>query len=104
MKKPERGAVSTTFRNSFAGHMRDARSFWASMSEEEQIMAAMIVFHKLEKHARRLGTYRVMLYNLFRWSSAAYAPIQLAGGLTIHNLIAGELAGKEENGEQIPSR
>jgi len=70
--------------------MRDARAFWASLSEDEQIQCAMVIFHKLRKHARDGGSYRWMLYDLFGWGDGSYGRIQCSGGLEVHNRLIEE--------------
>ena len=65
----------------------DADKFWDSLTEGQQIQAAIIVFIALRKNAEKRGSFRCLLYNELGWSAAAYSPIFAAGGMGINNRL-----------------
>ena len=74
-----------------------AEKFWKTLSETEQIQAAVVIFRRLTDHAQRNSSFRHMLYDEFGWSTKAYSAIYAAGGMVVHNLLSGEMVEDNAN-------
>ena len=65
----------------------EADAFWDSLTEEQQIQAAVVMFRKLNEHAKVKGSFRHMLCVTFGWGSHSYSAIYAAGGMKIHGML-----------------
>jgi len=65
----------------------NADKFWDSLTEEQQIQAAVVIFRKLNEQVKAKGSFRFMIYNVFGWSMKSYSPIYAAGGMNINNML-----------------
>ena len=74
----------------------DAPAFWDSLTEQQQIQAAVCVFRALRKNAEKRGSFRCLLYNEFGWSAAAYSPIYCVGGMEINNRLIDSTGGGDD--------
>ena len=69
----------------------DQEEFWNSLSKEDQLKVFCAISRRICKGELEVrGTYRYVLYNIFRFGPGAYAPAQHAGYLAIHNAIHDE--------------
>ena len=63
-------------------------TLWNSFTEEQQIDLFCAVMERVHKgEIEDKGTYRYVLYQIFKFSAAAYGQAQGAGYLDIHNCI-----------------
>lgn len=68
----------------------EQEEFWNSLSVEDQIKCFCAVSRRIYKgEIEDKGTYRWVLYDVFRFGPEAYAQAQDAGYLAIHNSIMG---------------
>jgi len=65
----------------------NADKFWDSLTEEQQIQAAVVMFKKLNQQLESKGSFRHMIYNVFGWGPEAYSAIYAAGGMNISNML-----------------
>jgi hypothetical protein len=62
--------------------------FWNSLSKEDQLKAFCAMSRRICKgELEDQGTYRHVLYGVFKFGPESYMPAQLAGYLSIHNAI-----------------
>lgn len=71
--------------------------WWNSLSEEEQLRCFRQVCKLIHKgDVEERGSYRYVLYDVFKWSMAAYGD-GLDHYMTIHNLIYAGLDAQEHS-------
>ena len=78
--------------NAFEQAMREMENqqeqYWNSLSKEQQLDAFCCVVRRILKgDVEQRGSYRYVLYDVFEFGPEAYVSAQLAGYLTIHNLL-----------------
>ena len=62
--------------------------YWNSLTKEQQLLAFCAVIRRVYKgDVEDRGTYRYVLYDTFDFGPESYMRAQMAGYLTIHNLI-----------------
>lgn len=62
--------------------------YWNTLTKEQQLWAFCSVVRRIYKgDVEDRGTYRYVLYDIFDFGPESYMQGQLAGYLTIHNLI-----------------
>jgi hypothetical protein len=81
--------ISKSF-NQIMKHLENEQEkFWNSLSKEDQLKAFCAVSRRIfEGEIENSGTYRYILYHVFGFGSESYTQAQMAGYLSIHNLIA----------------
>jgi len=67
---------------------QEQEQYWNSLTKEQQLMAFCAIVRRVFKgEVEDEGTYRYVLYDVFGFGPESYLPAQVAGYLTIHNLI-----------------
>jgi len=81
---------------------QEQEQYWNSLTKEQQLMAFCAVVRRVFKgEVEDEGTYRYVLYDVFGFGPESYLPAQVAGYLTIHNLIGqGIDYDRKESGEE----
>lgn len=87
--KNEMNEILKSF-NQVMKHLEDDQEkFWNSLSKEDQLKAFCAVSRRICKgEIENRGSYRYVLYQVFGFGSESYVQAQMAGYLSIHNLIA----------------
>lgn len=66
----------------------DSESYWNSLSHDEQLKVFCAVSRRIfDGEIKQRGSYRYVLYNIFKFEPEAYVQAQDAGYLAIHNAI-----------------
>lgn len=67
---------------------KESEDFWNSLSKEEQLKAFCAVSRRIyQGEITDKGSYRHVLYTVFKFGPEAYGQAQCAGYLSIHNAI-----------------
>ena len=76
---------------------QEQEAYWNSLTEDQRLMAFCSVVRRIYKgEVEARGTYRYVLYDVFDFGPQSYMLAQLAGYLTIHNLIFEGLEAEEK--------
>jgi len=88
MNDDELKDMSNVFNEAMAKIEEDQEKFWSSLSKEDQLKAFCCVSRRLyEGEIKNPRSYRGVLYDVFGFSTSAYAQAQTAGFLALHNSI-----------------
>lgn len=67
---------------------QQSEAYWNTLTKEQQLDTFCAVVRRIYKGDVELGgSYRYVLYEIFEFGPEAYMPAQLAGYLTIHNML-----------------
>jgi len=81
-------AVRKAFDEAHALDKARREALWESLSEDQRIDMFCAVMERVHKgEIEQKGSYRYVLYDIFKFSPAAYTQAQMAGFLDIHNCI-----------------
>jgi hypothetical protein len=62
--------------------------FWATLTPEQQLDVFCCVVRRIvDGELVQKGSYRYVLYDVFKWGPEAYLPAQIAGYMALHNAI-----------------
>jgi hypothetical protein len=76
---------------------QEQETYWNSLTEDQRLMAFCSVVRRIYKgEVEKRGTYRYVLYDVFDFGPQSYMLAQLAGYLSIHNLIYEGLEAEEQ--------
>lgn len=88
MDKDELDNISKVFNEAVDAMQKDEEEYWNSLSSDEQLKAFCAVVRRIHKgEIEDKGTYRYVLYDVFKFGPESYMPAQMAGYLSIHNSI-----------------
>ena len=74
-----------------------SEEYWNSLSKQQQLDCFCAVMRRVYRGDVELrGSYRYVLYDVFGFGPNAYAPAQLSGYLSIHNLIWDAIEAEEQ--------
>lgn len=80
--------IGNMFRDTMDKIKEDSESFWNSLSHDEQLKVFCAVSRRIfDGEIKQRGSYRYVLYNIFKFEPEAYVQAQDAGYLSIHNAI-----------------
>lgn len=84
--------IGEVFANEFNKHIDELEEhqeqYWNSLTKDQQLMAFCAVVRRIFKgEVEQEGSYRYLLYDVFEFGPESYVAAQVAGYLTIHNLI-----------------
>ena len=80
--------LAEIFQEAHAKLEQEQEEYWNSLSKEDQLKAFCAVVRRIHQaEIEDQGTYRHALYGVFGFGPEAYGQAQMAGYLTIHNLI-----------------
>lgn len=69
----------------------ESEKYWNSLTKEQQLDVFCAVVRRIyDGEVDHPRSYRGVLYDIFGFGPEAYAQAQMAGYLTLHNLIMGE--------------
>ena len=78
----------------------EQEQYWESLTKDQQLMAFCAVARRIHKgDVEQRGSYRYVLYQVFGFGPEAYAPAQLAGYLSLHNLIGAGIDCEENHSD-----
>lgn len=88
--------ASVAFNEAMKEIEADEESYWNSLSKEDQLKCFCAVIRRIYKgELEDRGSYRYVLYNTFGFGPEAYVSAQVAGYLTIHNILVDSQEEKE---------
>ena len=91
LDSPEWENLRNTFNEIMAAEEKASEDFWNSLRQEDQLKAFCAVVRRIYKgEIEDKGSYRHVLYDVFRFGPEAYTLAQGAGYLEIHNSIASD--------------
>lgn len=80
--------IGNMFRDTMDKIKEDSESYWNSLSHDEQLKVFCAVSRRIfDGEIKQRGSYRYVLYNIFKFEPEAYVQAQDAGYLAIHNAI-----------------
>lgn len=80
--------IGNMFRDAMDKIKEDSESYWNSLSHDEQLKVFCAVSRRIfDGEIKQRGSYRYVLYNIFKFQPEAYVQAQDAGYLAIHNAI-----------------
>ena len=80
--------IGNMFRDAMDKIKEDSESYWNSLSHDEQLKVFCAVSRRIfDGEIKQRGSYRYVLYNIFKFEPEAYVQAQDAGYLAIHNAI-----------------
>lgn len=83
--------ISNIFIEALAALKDEQEQFWNGLSKEDQLKAFCAVARRIFKgEIEDKGSYRYVLYDIFKFDADAYIQAQDAGYLAIHNAIIDE--------------
>lgn len=87
-------------RESMDAFAKEADSFWNSLSYDDRLKTFFAVVSRItEGEIKRRGSYRFVLYDIFKFSPDAYTIGMECGYMDIHNLIFAGLEAKAKDKE-----
>lgn len=76
------------YQKAMADCEKEQEQFWNSLSKEDQLKAFCAVVRRIyEGEIVDEGSYRYVLYETFGFGLEAYTQAQMAGYLSIHNML-----------------
>lgn len=67
---------------------QESENYWNNLTKEEQLKVFCAVVRRIyQAEVVDKGSYRHALYSVFNFGPESYAPAQMSGYLTLHNLI-----------------
>lgn len=76
------------FRDGLEKIKEDSEAYWNSLSYDEQLKVFCAVSRRIfDGEIKQKGSYRYVLYDVFKFEPDAYVQAQDAGYLAIHNAI-----------------
>ena len=80
--------IGKLFREAMEKIKEDSEAYWNSLSYDEQLKVFCAVSRRIfEGEIKQRGSYRYVLYDIFKFEPDAYVQAQDAGYLAIHNAI-----------------
>lgn len=80
--------VSKVFNETVDHIEKDQEDYWNSLSKQDQLKAFCAVVRRIHQgEVQEQHSYRGMLYSVFGFGPEAYVQAQVAGYLTIHNML-----------------
>jgi hypothetical protein len=90
----ELSEISERFQEAMKAEEEHQEQYWNSLSKEQQLMVFCAVSRRIfDGEIKQGGSYRYVLYDVFRFGPEAYVPAQMSGYMEIHNAI---YTGKDE--------
>ena len=79
---------SDSFEKSIQEMVSQQEVFWCTLTPEQQLDAFCCVVRRIvDGELVQKGSYRHVLYDVFRWGPEAYFPAQIAGYMALHNAL-----------------
>ncbi len=79
---------SVLFTESMNKLEQEQEQYWNSLSKDQQLSAFCSVVRRIYRgELQECGSYRYVLYSVFGFGPEAYAAAQMAGYLSIHNIL-----------------
>ena len=80
--------IGKLFREAMEKIKEDSEAYWNSLSCDEQLKVFCAVSRRIfDGEIKQKGSYRYVLYDVFKFEPDAYVQAQDAGYLAIHNAI-----------------